>query len=118
MIKPYVFRLHLVRVVDGDTLFGHLDLGMSIKAEQQYVRLFGVNAPEIRGVNADPVAGPAAMAFAQAWCSAAKIIVVDSIRFNPGDQYKRIVGFVYRDDDPVSLNDALVAAGHAVPAKG
>jgi endonuclease YncB( thermonuclease family) len=118
MIKPYVFRLHLVRVVDGDTLFGHLDVGVNIKVERQYVRLHGVNAPEIRGVNVDPVAGPAARAFVAEWCDAADVLVVDSIRFNPGDQFKRVVGILYRDVDPVSLNDALIVAGHAVPAKG
>lgn len=116
MPKPFVFRLHLIRVVDGDTLVGHLDLGMKQKVESEYVRLHGVDCPETRGRNSDPVYGPAATAFAQAWLDAATTLVVDSLDFRPHDSFGRVLGVVYRDDDSVSLNQALIDAGHAVPA--
>ncbi len=46
--EPFVYRLKaLVKVVDGDTLDLDLDLGFSLVLPQR-VRLYGLDAPEIR----------------------------------------------------------------------
>lgn len=44
----YWYRASCVRVVDGDTADLLVDLGYKIRVEQR-VRLFGLNAPEVRG---------------------------------------------------------------------
>jgi micrococcal nuclease len=46
--EPFVYRLKaLAKVVDGDTLDLDLDLGFSLVLRQR-VRLYGLDAPEIR----------------------------------------------------------------------
>ena len=42
----YVYRAHLVRVIDGDTVVVDLDLGCDVWLRQQHCRLTGINAPE------------------------------------------------------------------------
>ena len=45
----YQYKFELVRVIDGDTLVGNVDLGFDLKLNKQSVRLLDVDAPEIRG---------------------------------------------------------------------
>lgn len=46
----YQYKFELVRVIDGDTLIGNVDLGFDLKLNKQSVRLLDVDAPEIRGL--------------------------------------------------------------------
>ena len=48
----YDYKAELIRVVDGDTVVIRLDHGCSIQSVQM-VRLFGINAPEIRSGTAE-----------------------------------------------------------------
>ena len=48
MIKPFVYNAILDRVVDGDTIDVHLDLGFSVFLNKQRVRLHGIDTPESR----------------------------------------------------------------------
>ena len=44
----YKYKAVVERVVDGDTIDVILDLGLSVLTRQR-LRLYGINAPEIRG---------------------------------------------------------------------
>jgi endonuclease YncB( thermonuclease family) len=107
-MKPFVFRFRLERVKDADTLFGEIDLGLDTTVKRQSVRLADCWAPE-KGTEA----GLVALIFTQSWSANSKTLILDSLKYNPSRSFERIVGIVYRDDDPVSLNEALIAAGHA-----
>ena len=48
MIKPFVYNAILDRVIDGDTIDVHLDLGFNVILEKQRVRLHGIDTPESR----------------------------------------------------------------------
>lgn len=48
----YWYRASCVRVIDGDTVDVLVDLGYKIRVEQR-VRLFGMNAPELKGTEKD-----------------------------------------------------------------
>ena len=43
----YEYNFKLLKVVDGDTVDGYIDLGFDIKVKKR-VRLLGINAPETR----------------------------------------------------------------------
>lgn len=43
----YVYRMKVVRVIDGDTVVVDIDLGFTIHLADNHVRLIGVAAPEI-----------------------------------------------------------------------
>lgn len=66
----YEYRVtEIIRVVDGDTIDTRLSLGFGQTATLR-VRLFDIDAPETKGVNADPVRGPAATTFVEDWMEA------------------------------------------------
>ena len=96
---------------DGDTVTADIDLGLFTWRRAERIRLHGVNCPEL----ATP-AGPPAKAFTAQWLAAAKNVVLDtSITKDGAEKFGRLLAVVWRDDDPVSLNDALLAGGYAVP---
>lgn len=107
-IKPFVFRFQIERVKDGDTIYGEIDVGLGQTVKYQSIRLFECWCPE-----KNKPGGPEATAFTEAWCAAAGMLIVDSLKFNPMRSFERIIGVIYRDEDPVSLNQALLLAGHA-----
>lgn len=49
MKKDYTYFATVVSVYDGDTITADIDLGFGIKHEGQKLRLFGIDAPEVRG---------------------------------------------------------------------
>ncbi len=111
-LEPYVYRIQVERVIDGDTVFATIQLGFNIRCKE-YIRLHGVNTPEIYGATATP-AGTLAREFVNAWLSMAKLLTLHSRKYNEREKYGRVLGTIYRDDDPESLNAALIREGHAV----
>jgi micrococcal nuclease len=49
----YTYRAHVLSVYDGDTITVDVDLGFSIFMRSQSIRLARINAPEVRGSNAE-----------------------------------------------------------------
>lgn len=108
--KPtYEYRAVLGRVIDGDTVYLTVDLGFRVFASIEF-RLARVNAPEMRGF--DRERGHAAARFLDGLLDAREILVrSDKSR----DKYGRWIGdlFVLDEGEPLSVSDALIAAGHA-----
>ena len=48
--RLYWYRCELDRVIDGDTVVLHLDLGCNTWIRSQPCRLYNINTPEMRGV--------------------------------------------------------------------
>lgn len=111
-MTPYVYPARLVRVVDADTLVLSIDLGFHIR-KQDFVRLYGVNAPEIFGANASE-AGKAAKQFVTEWLANATTLAIRSNKYDEREKYGRILATIHKGGEVESLNDALVREGHAV----
>ena len=47
-VEPFNYYCDVDRIVDGDTLDVHIDLGYSVKLHKQRVRLIGIDTPESR----------------------------------------------------------------------
>ena len=47
--KLYHYRALVTSVWDGDTITVTIDLGLYIKKEKVKIRLYGINAPELKG---------------------------------------------------------------------
>tara|TARA_Y100000310_G_C20479200_1_gene713896 strand:+ start:236 stop:589 length:354 start_codon:yes stop_codon:yes gene_type:complete len=45
----YEYRAIVKKVYDGDTITVDIDLGFGVLLQNQKIRLFGLNAPEVRG---------------------------------------------------------------------
>lgn len=96
-----------MRVVDGDTVVVDVDLGFRLRQEM-VVRLAGIDAPETRA------AGPEGEAAAEHLRS---LLPVGSTVFarteKPRDRYGRWLAWLRRTPFGVSVNSAMVEAGHA-----
>jgi micrococcal nuclease len=110
--EPYVYRLKAVaKVVDGDTVDLDLDLGFSITLRQR-VRLYGIDAPELRSKDpAEKAKGLESQAFVAQWFEQPGPVLV---RTSKEEKYGRMLADCYREGAP-SLCTELLERGLAVP---
>lgn len=112
----YTYSAKLLKIVDGDTVDLVFDLGFKISLVQR-CRLQGVNTPEIRGDSKE--AGIQATEFVKSWFSSDldQFFIVKSSKPYGDDKYGRFLVRIYKTPNPeeISLNEALVSAGLAVP---
>jgi micrococcal nuclease len=108
----YEYRCEIDRVVDGDTLHLHVDLGLDIYT-QATIRLAGINTPEMN-TQAGKAARNAAIHWIDDRTAPPSEFTVRTVK-DKKEKYGRYLGVLLRDDDPVPLNEWLVNEGHAVP---
>mgnify|MGYP003151530226 FL=1 len=110
----YQYRVTLDRVVDGDTVDVHIDLGFDVWLSGQRIRLMGLDTWESRTRNLEVKAkGLLAKEFTKHSVSEAEEIILIS---HGRGKYGRILGELICDG--VNLNDALIENGHAVEYYG
>ena len=138
MIKYQIFQYPMqpLRVVDGDTIVVNIDLGFHLYTEE-YIRLAGVDTPEIFGRHAEEK-GKLAKLFVAFWISEIEhrhdfndLQIIEryynstnykwawedgvgnfflrSDKYDQRGKYGRVIGTIYRGNDPISLNQALCA---------
>lgn len=118
----YEYAAQIVDVVDGDTVRMDVDLGFSIR-QRMMLRLYGINTPEV--VGASKAAGLAAKDFLVTLlsngtqgmaggpvCPIWRRVTIKTFK-DKGDKYGRLLALVFIGDDPIPVNDKLIAAGHA-----
>lgn len=105
----YIRSAAVKRIIDGDTLVVIVDLGFSIATEQT-VRLAGINAPEV--VGEDKAAGLAAKLWLIERLPVGTLVRVHTVKDN--DKYGRYLANVLVPGEAMTINEQLVAAGHAV----
>lgn len=109
MNKPnYVYKAKLRSVYDGDTMRVDLDLGCGVWLKNEPIRLFGINAPEIRGK--EKVKGIKARDALRGLLEGHSI-TVKTIKDKKG-KYGRYLGIVFVEG--VNVNEWLVKQGFAV----
>ena len=118
-VEPFAYRFAVDRVIDGDTIEGDIDLGFSVKLDDQRLRLLRVNTPERKGPTR--AAGDKAKAFTERWLANHANIVIRSRKRDPKhadkDAFGRYLVEVFGDDEggrQECLNDALLDSGNAV----
>jgi len=99
----FEYRATLIRVVDGDTVWLDVDLGFDVRRKDSF-RLYGIDTPELGTPEGEE----------------AKRFVEDMVEDQPlllrtikdrREKYGRYLGIIVVGG--VSVNDALVRAGHA-----
>lgn len=101
----YEYRATILRVVDGDTVHAEVDLGMDIRVRAT-LRLAGINAPEIGTPE-----GVAAKAFLTERIGTGPLVIRTTR--DRREKFGRYLATLLIGD--LNLNEAMVAAGHAVP---
>ena len=99
-------------VYDGDTCRVDIDLGLGIWIRNEKLRLVRINAPEMTG--SDKAAGTASRDFLRELIDG-KEIILESTKDQRG-KYGRYLADIWIEQDGgwTNVNNALVAAGHAV----
>lgn len=111
MFEYYVKKVS--KVVDGDTIDVEIDLGFDISFSSR-VRLAGIDTPESRTTDKmEKALGLEAKAYLKHEIDAAKSVVIKTEKMDSSEKYGRILGWVFLDGASVSLNENMIADGHA-----
>ena len=111
MFEYYVKKVS--KVVDGDTIDVEIDLGFDISFSSR-VRLAGIDTPESRTTDKmEKALGLEAKAYLKHEIDAAKSVVIKTEKMDSSEKYGRILGWVFLDEASVSLNEKMIADGHA-----
>lgn len=105
----YEYNVKYLRVIDGDTFVGNVDLGFGIFLMEKHVRVMHVNAPE-----KNTPEGVVAKAFTEQVIHNTKNLSIKV--FERQDKYGRILAEVMVDG--VLLSDMLIKEGHGKPYEG
>lgn len=102
------YRGVIESIYDGDTFTVSIDLGFKVWMRNQKIRLFGVNTPEIRGVERPD--GLRVRDEMRALLPVGAEVTLQSIRDKSG-KYGRWLGRIHKDDG-TCINDMLIAQGY------
>lgn len=112
---PYVYYANIIKAYDADTVTADIDLGFHTWRKGENLRLYGIDAPEVRGKSK-----PEGIA-ARNWLRSqilGKRIIIKTIKHKGRmrGKYGRYLAELYikKDGKCVNLNDALVSRGMAV----
>jgi micrococcal nuclease len=109
----YIYRGNVVDVHDADSITLDVDLGFYVWLHKREFRLYGINAPEVAGM--EKAEGEKARDFLKSKILA-KEVIIQSIK-NPKAEQKEKTGeflaIVWLDG--INLNELLVKEGYAKP---
>lgn len=106
----YEYTAKIDGVHDGDTCTATVDLGFCASI-QLHLRLIGINAPEL----SQPT-GPAARDHLKAMIDGKTVMV--KTQKDKQEKYGRYLATIFVGDDPTSVNERMISAGHAVAWDG
>jgi len=107
----FQYRARIVAVYDGDSVTADIDLGFNTWRHGEKLRLFGIDAPEMRGAN-KPAATLSRDRLRRRILG--KDVMVCSIKDKTG-KYGRYLAVLWDGDD--NVNDWLIHEGLAVAYK-
>tara|TARA_R100000234_G_scaffold119402_1_gene102224 strand:- start:907 stop:1323 length:417 start_codon:yes stop_codon:yes gene_type:complete len=114
----YTYKAKLDRVIDGDTIDVHIDLGFDITVHKR-VRLAGIDTPESRTRDLEEKKLGLAAKYRLTEILDQGSLVVESKEVG---KYGRVLGnlTIYPDnlDLPINVNETLVKEGHATEYTG
>ena len=114
-ISLYLYKAIVTDVYDGDTITVDIDLGLSVWVRGERIRLFGINAPEMRGPEREE--GVVSLDFLRSRILGKKVVLrtVPSPKGkDKKGKYGRYLATVFYDG--VNINNLLVTEGYAKEA--
>ena len=110
----YEYRVKKVyKVVDGDTIDVDIDLGFNISFFQR-VRLAGIDTPESRTKDVhEKKLGLEVKEKLSDLLKGASNIVIKTEKPDSTEKYGRILGWLFIDDNKLSVNEILIKEGYA-----
>ena len=113
--KMYRYKVEVTRVVDGDTVDVDIDLGFGMTYKKQRVRMMGIDTPESRTRDLEEK-----FYGKQSKYHLEKLLSEQNVQLQSYDKGKfgRILGELFIGDNPLSVNQQMIQACHAVPYFG
>lgn len=110
----YIYKIEVLRVIDGDTIDAVIDLGFDISIQKR-IRLHGINAPEVRTKDKKEKAkGIKAKEYLESVVKYQNNILY--LKSMDKGKYGRCIGVLFEVDfDNCSINDDMIHEGHATP---
>ncbi len=105
----YNYKAKVTRVIDGDTIEVNIDLGFHLESKDQCIRLFGINAPEMRGASKED--GMISKMWLKAQIENKEVDFI-SVMHKKG-KYGRWLGIICLDGR--NINQEMVEQGYAIP---
>jgi len=107
----YEYRALVTEVYDGDTITVDIDLGLGVWKQGEKLRLYGINAPELRGPEREDALKSRDWLREQIlW----KRVVVRTIKDKKGKFGRYLANVYLKETDSIFINKQIVEAGHAV----
>lgn len=104
---PYIYNAHVTSIYDGDTITVDIDLGLDTWRNNERIRLYGIDTPEVRGDEREQGL------VSRDWLRGQILdcdIVLQTIKDRSG-KYGRLLGIVWYNGE--NINEALVKHGLA-----
>jgi micrococcal nuclease len=111
MYEYYVKKVE--GIVDGDTIDVLIDLGFDILFASR-VRLAGIDTPESRTKDlSEKKLGLEAKEYLKYKLKDAKSVKIKTEKMDSSEKYGRILGWIFIDDQTISINDQMITDGYA-----
>tara|TARA_R100000781_G_C4072370_1_gene124903 strand:+ start:620 stop:1021 length:402 start_codon:yes stop_codon:yes gene_type:complete len=100
----------VVKVVDGDTVDVNIDLGFNLTKKER-VRVAGIDSPESRTSDGDEKKfGIESKIVLERKLREAEVLTIETEK---DGKYGRMLGWIYADGSPVSVNQLMIDEGYA-----
>lgn len=111
----YRYNVKVTRIVDGDTVDVDIDLGFGMVYKKQRVRMMGIDTPESRTRDLEEK-----FYGKQSKYHLEDLLKDQKVQLQSHDKGKfgRILGELFIDDNPLSVNQMMIKDYHAVPYFG
>lgn len=117
----YYYRAKITRVVDGDTVIANIDLGIGTWINGERLRLYGIDTPEVRGVE-DRAPGLAATEALRGMVEECGGEVIIRTHLDEKGKFGRLLAEIWDGREGMSgapsFNATLLALGHATEYLG
>ena len=111
MYEYYVRKVE--GIVDGDTIDVLIDLGFDILFASR-VRLAGIDTPESRTKDlAEKKLGLESKEYLKYKLKDAKSVKIKTEKMDSSEKYGRILGWLFIDDQEISINEQMILEGYA-----
>ena len=111
MEKNYIYHAVVASVYDGDTLRVDIDCGFNIWLHNESVRLYGLNAPELR-LEERPQ-GLVSRDWLREQLPVGTKILIETLK-DRREKYGRYLAIIHKEDG-TNVNELMVSLGYAVP---
>jgi micrococcal nuclease len=111
----YIYKAIIRSIYDGDTITVDIDVGFGDWKTKRQLRLYGIDAPELRGVERPE--GLKARDWIRSQLPVGTEFILETVKAKDGsdstEKYGRYLAVIYKDG--VNMNLAMIEAGHAIP---